>query len=97
MQPETPKARQPGFLDQLSLFFSREHVIHIPTVRKNAMEIRQLVALRNALPPGPARVSLDFTDCASLSLSAVVFIGGLAASVRNQGGSVRVLEKSVEV
>jgi hypothetical protein len=76
-------------ISQILGAFGKEHSIYVPTIASGkGDELGQLVTLRDTIPPG-ANVAFDFSLCGRLPLNAVVFLGGLATLIRNQGGTVK--------
>ena len=73
---------------------SRELRLAVPTIRSKA-DFANLVPIRKAIPRG-AKIVLDFSICRSLPLNAILFLGGLVALIRAEGGSVRILEATLQ-
>jgi len=82
------------FISRLRSMFGTETRLAVPTITSKT-DFANLVAIRNGIPRG-ARIILDFSACGRLSLNAILFLGGLVALVRTEGGSIRMLETTLK-
>jgi hypothetical protein len=93
-----PPVRTPpqSLISQLLLWLGKDYPVLVPTITgKGVAEFQQLLSWCDTTPRG-ANVVFDFSTCGRLPLNAVVFLGGFAALVRAQGGTVRVLSDTLK-
>jgi anti-sigma regulatory factor (Ser/Thr protein kinase) len=89
--------RQLNLWDHLSKFFApHNRELRVPTIgTQNVVALQTLMRLREDLPDGAANVTVDFSECAELALSALVFLGGLVSLVKASGGTVNVRKDTI--